>query len=99
MVRICKGRRENSEYYKEQQALSEWAKLTGTQAMTLDLLRFFVDEVALYPEEEVGSWADTLTELFNYELQAAFHSLAFILAAFATRNSRLGTPRNRCWLA
>lgn len=70
--RICKGRRDNADYYSEQQALTEWAKLTSPQAMSMDLLRFFRDEVALRPAENAVAWQDILTSLVNLELRTGF---------------------------
>jgi hypothetical protein len=72
VTRICRGRRDNADYYSEQHALADWARLTGSQALTRDLLCFLQDEVALCPEEDATSWVEALTELFNFELRTGF---------------------------
>lgn len=90
IARICKGRRESPDYYREPQALSEWAALTAAQAMTMDLLRFVRDEVALRPKDEVVVWQVTLTSLFNLELRTGFPLSALSSDGFreAERQSR-----------
>jgi uncharacterized protein YjbI with pentapeptide repeats len=86
--RICKGRHVSAEYYSEQQAIEEWARLTGAQAMTVDLLRFLRDEVALYSKEHVASWGETLTELFNFELRTGFPLSGFHSDSFREAEQR-----------
>jgi uncharacterized protein YjbI with pentapeptide repeats len=88
--RVCKGRHISAEYYSEQQALEEWAKLTSAQAMTMELLRFVRDEVALRPKETAEIWRATLTGLFNLELRYGLPLTAFPPGGFreAERRSR-----------
>jgi hypothetical protein len=88
VARICKGRCDNADYYSEQQALAEWAKVTGAQAMSMDLLRFLRDEVALRPEPDVRTWQETLTSLCNSELRTGFPVIALPADGFREMERR-----------
>ena len=74
--------------YKEDDALGDWAKLTSGQAMTMDLLRFLRDEVALRPKYDVTSWQATLTRLFDLELRAGFPLTALPSEGFREAEQR-----------
>ena len=47
--------------YTEDDALRDWYQLTGPKAVSVDLLWFLRDEVALRDDAEVGAWQNTLT--------------------------------------
>jgi uncharacterized protein YjbI with pentapeptide repeats len=88
--RISKGRRDNADFYSDQQALADWARLTSSQAISMELLRFLRDDVALHPIEAVEVWQPTLTSLFNLELRNGFPLAALASDCFreAERRSR-----------
>jgi uncharacterized protein YjbI with pentapeptide repeats len=66
---VDKGLREYPDFFSEDRALEAWCRLTGPQAMSMDLFRFLRDEVALRGRDEVARWQETLTRLFNRNLR------------------------------
>jgi uncharacterized protein YjbI with pentapeptide repeats len=66
--RLDKGLRESPEYMTEDLALRDWCRLTGPRGISMNLLRFLRDEVALRDDGEVECWRNTLTRLFNRNL-------------------------------
>jgi hypothetical protein len=68
--RLDKGLRESPEFVTEKLALRDWCRLTGPRAMSMELLRFLRDEVALRGKAELVRWQETLTRLFNRDLRS-----------------------------
>jgi NACHT domain len=94
--RISNGRRVSADYYSERQALEEWAKLTSTQAMTMDLLRFLRDEAKLRSEDEVVAWQRPLPISSNSSFVPDSRSPHWPRATSAQPSGGPGMLKSRC---